>query len=326
MAGGTVRRMPRIAALLASSPPQRFVGGELATHAFLRYLARHGWQVTVHCQGAPIGYTWDGLRVVPYREGQPLFADVLFTHPDLRLDTRRVADRAGIPLVHYVHNTGEWVRKGLRDTPADLTLFNACATADALDEDGPVMVPEVRGVDTRGHLVARDSIGAVNMAVSKGGMTVMTVAAEMPRQRFLLVQGGHGIQNNLPEQFGNVTILPPLLPSHMPGSFYARLKVLLLLSQQESYGMVGLEAAWSGTPVIASDLPGVREALGDAAVYVRPGDWRGVTDWVTILTSEPRLYAHHQARALQRAREQQHEATVGHQAGHALLEHLVGAV
>lgn len=318
--------MPHLAVVLASSPPMRFVGGELATFTLLQYLRARGWTVTVHSLHTPIGYQWDGIRVEPYQPGMPVFGDVLFTHPDVKVDARRLADDYCLPLVYYVHNTLTGVRQGLRDRPADLTLYNAHATARELRADGPVVVPRVTTPDTTGYGQDRDQVGAVNLAASKGGYTVMMVARELRHVPFLLINGGHGIQVNTLREFSNVTLLEQTMPTHMPQVFYARLRLLLMLSTAESYGMVGLEAMRSGVPVIASDLPGIREALGPAGIYVQPGDWQGVRDWVQIMLEEPRLYAEQQARCRVRANQQAHESLSGYQIGHALLDHLAGGV
>ena len=82
---------------------------------------------------------------------------------------------------------------------------------------------------------------------------------------------------------------------------YAEADVLLLASRAETYGMVVTEALARGLPVIATDVGGVREALGHAAdgsrpgVLVPPGDSqalaRALRDWLTDSGLRRRLRA-----------------------------------
>lgn len=53
---------------------------------------------------------------------------------------------------------------------------------------------------------------------------------------------------------------------------YASTSLLLFLSLGEGFGMPPVEARAFGAPVLASDLPVLRETLGDEAVYVDPLD------------------------------------------------------
>jgi glycosyltransferase involved in cell wall biosynthesis len=53
---------------------------------------------------------------------------------------------------------------------------------------------------------------------------------------------------------------------------YAEADLLVLASRAETYGMVVTEALARGVPVVASDVGGVREALGGGGVLVPPGD------------------------------------------------------
>jgi phosphatidyl-myo-inositol alpha-mannosyltransferase len=56
----------------------------------------------------------------------------------------------------------------------------------------------------------------------------------------------------------------------------------------ESFGVVLLEAMAAGAPIIASDLPGFREAGGDAVQYVPPGDTTALkTALGRLLDDEP---------------------------------------
>ena len=53
---------------------------------------------------------------------------------------------------------------------------------------------------------------------------------------------------------------------------YAAADLLVLPSHAETYGMVVTEALARGVPVIATDVGGVSEALGDGGLLVPPGD------------------------------------------------------
>lgn len=55
--------------------------------------------------------------------------------------------------------------------------------------------------------------------------------------------------------------------AEMP-ALYQQARLLLLPSRQEGFGLPGLEALACGTPVLAADLPVLREVLGPAARYV----------------------------------------------------------
>jgi len=55
----------------------------------------------------------------------------------------------------------------------------------------------------------------------------------------------------------------------------------------ESFGIVLVEAMAAGTPVVCSDLPGYREAAGDAARFVRPGDPAGLARALREVLAEP---------------------------------------
>jgi glycosyltransferase involved in cell wall biosynthesis len=53
---------------------------------------------------------------------------------------------------------------------------------------------------------------------------------------------------------------------------YAAADLLVLASHAETYGMVVTEALAHGVPVVATDVGGVSEALGDGGLLVPPGD------------------------------------------------------
>ncbi len=94
----------------------------------------------------------------------------------------------------------------------------------------------------------------------------------------LLICGARGWMNDA--VFARLNRLPPDSPVHeMPGlsdgqvaALIKGARALLLPSRAEGFGLPPVEAAALGTPVICSDLPAIREVLGDIPVYVSETD------------------------------------------------------
>jgi glycosyltransferase involved in cell wall biosynthesis len=70
---------------------------------------------------------------------------------------------------------------------------------------------------------------------------------------------------------GSVLVLPTLDRETLAG-VYRRATIVLQPSDREGFGLPLVEALACGTPVIASDIPVLRETGGEAATYCPPGD------------------------------------------------------
>ncbi len=120
----------------------------------------------------------------------------------------------------------------------------------------------------------------------------------------------------LAEQLGladRLTLLGPVSDAVLAG-LYRDAQVLCMPSLGEGFGLPVLEAMASGLPVLASDLPAIREVAGDAALLVAPGNADALADALTrILGDAPlreRLRAEGPARAAAFTWEATAEATV----------------
>lgn len=71
---------------------------------------------------------------------------------------------------------------------------------------------------------------------------------------------------------GDVLLQPPKLTRAGLSALYRRAELVLIPSSAEGFGLPVIEALACGAPVLASDLPVLREVGGDAALYAPMGD------------------------------------------------------
>ncbi|MDQ6767467.1 MAG: glycosyltransferase family 4 protein, partial [Candidatus Eremiobacteraeota bacterium] len=86
-------------------------------------------------------------------------------------------------------------------------------------------------------------------------------------------------------------------------SLYAGARAFIYPSQYEGFGLPMIEAMACGTPVIASDAPGLREAGGPAALYVPPGDAQALAKAIEAVLDDAALAAGLRERGFRRAKE-----------------------
>jgi glycosyltransferase involved in cell wall biosynthesis len=101
----------------------------------------------------------------------------------------------------------------------------------------------------------------------------------IPTQRELIHQ------LNLPPD--SVRVLP-FLDHEVLAAVYRRATLAVLPSEAEGFGLPLLEAMACGTPVVASDIPALREVGGPSATYCRVGDMSGWADAILSLLRERR--------------------------------------
>ena len=83
--------------------------------------------------------------------------------------------------------------------------------------------------------------------------------------------------------------------------FYAAADLLLFPSLDEGVGVPVLEAMASGCPVVAADIPVLREVVRDGGQMLPPHDVAGFTEAVTRLCTDREWHGAWQARARERA-------------------------
>lgn len=100
------------------------------------------------------------------------------------------------------------------------------------------------------------------------------VRKAVPRARLVRVGGLNAEQRQRARdlRIGDAILELPFLDTPVLAAVYRRAAVLLMTSDREGFGLPVVEALACDTPVVASDIPALRETGGDAVLYARPGD------------------------------------------------------
>lgn len=268
-------------------------------------LVARGHSVDVYLAKGKQGPGYDYRGITVHRRGANWLdaaaqADVLITHLDQTSETIGVAAVLDTPIVQVLHNTMP-PTKMWASCKADLLVFNSEHMAAEIGGDGIVVRPPVWAKDYR----VDDPIGSagfvtlVNASYRKGGLILAMLAAAMPGVDFLVVEGAYGeqLRSGLP----NVRHLSHA--STPMRDVYMNTAVLLMPSEYESWGRVGVEALASGIPVIASPTPGLLESLAEAGTFAEWNDLGAWTSHLSHLLTSPQAYTEASERASKRSAE-----------------------
>lgn len=290
-------------------PPGSRVGAWLATHECLRALVARGHDVKVHryLSHGP-DYELEGIAVSGGYgiEDSVKEADVVLSHLGDDGLAAKLAHEHGKPLVRMVHGWCPGARERLHG--CDLAVFNSEAARAEFSNGEPHIVvhpvtrPEMHRVPMT---LGQQAFTLVNLA--KGGELFRLLALSFPDVWFLGVRGGYGRQAfQMPR---NVTVRQMTLD--MREDVWQHTRVLLMPSERETWGMVGVEALCSGIPVIAADTPGLMESLGDGAY--RFLDCLDLEGWQRAVENlrDPDIWAAAAKRARARWREIEAEQPAG---------------
>ncbi|MFD4638977.1 glycosyltransferase [Lentzea sp. NPDC058436] len=85
------------------------------------------------------------------------------------------------------------------------------------------------------------------------------------------------------------------------GAFYTEADVVVLPSRAEGMALVPLEAMACGRPVVAFDVEGVAQSIGDAGEVVPAGDTKALAQAIALRLADPELAAAEGKRGRERA-------------------------
>lgn len=267
-------------------PPEHNAGSETTVHAALRAMVRRGHSVQVICdRSVTAPYTIDGIEVLrPPRRGQQRWledfvkdCDLTVTHLDLTSQAMGLATNTHKPLVHFVHNSAQLQYWNVKEKAYGGGGWAASCQLVVFNSNWIQQLQQWPGAQVTVHPVVEaeyyrcergEKVTLVNPTPGKGVETFKALAVLMPEQDFLAVEGGYG-QQMISASSGNIEWM-----AHTPDirEVFRKTKVLLMPSDYESYGRVGIEAACAGIPTVAHPTEGLKEAFGEAGIFIDRND------------------------------------------------------
>jgi len=172
------------------------------------------------------------------------------------------------------------------------------------------------------HEAAADREAARLLGSRRTHTDVLHVGSAIARKRIdilirIIGELGHGTrlvrvggpftaeQTALARDLGVAVVVLPFVDRSTLAAVYRHSALLVMPSEREGFGLPLLESLACGTPVVASDIPALREVGGDAATYCAVGDVDGWTAAIGDLLEErdqrPNDWAARQDRGIRRA-------------------------
>ncbi len=293
-------------------PPAHNAGAEWMAHAMNKYLIeKHGYKVNVIVPHFPIR-EFEGVNIIKFDEESKVnhairHCSAIFSHLNYSNHAVLTAAQAKRPCVLVMHNDLQelFLRKFQTQIQGDNLhlVHNSEWIKDLYKHFGMnscVVYPPVNWKEYRVPASENQRfVTLINLNRNKGGQVFTQIARKMPDVEFLGVEGGYDIQIK-DTSIQNIQYIPntPVIQN-----VYKKTKILLVPSQEESWGRVAIEAMSSGIPVIANPTPGLREACGYGGIFV---ERTNVDEWVRVirkLLTEQSYYKQMSKAAFSRAQE-----------------------
>jgi glycosyltransferase involved in cell wall biosynthesis len=275
------------------------------------------WQNIILCQTGHLrGHAWEQLELPWFSRGRPLFCPgntapiasllssqrVIVTEHDLSYQYFPCAYSRAFRLWY-----GMIVPMVLRHATAIITVSESERAAIA--KYYPVALSRLHAIHNGGLPVAFDRSAEIairpdrsyvlyvgSLGKRKNFPGVLETAQRLARKRgynFIIVGGNpSGISKTTLEISDDVRTHITFAGNVNDATLmelYAHAACLLFPSYYEASGLPPIEAMACGCPVIASDIPSLRERCGDAAIYCNPANLDSITAAVEQVMDDPTL-------------------------------------
>ncbi len=257
------------------------------------------WPSIRHLTGAvDLVHTMGG--VIPPRGNMPMLVTVHDATPVTHEGLSSPAERSRLQSLRRAMDGGAIVHTPTEAVKADLVSFLG------LEQQRIAVVPFAVPV-----LESRDQVGVDKWLPQGTDRYVVALGAATPRKGYsYLIEAFQQLADEDPHlgliligrctneqrldlrglRHGNKIVHTGVLSSAEAATLLQSAAMLVHPSLSEGFGFPPLQAMAAGVPVIASDLPALREVAGDAALYARPRDAGALAHAMQVLLHNSALH------------------------------------
>lgn len=258
-------------------------GAESALQELVRFLSGKGHEVSLYLT-YPHGdiRVTESVNIVDVLDGD--YDIVIGSHADRGVETGiGEAKRRGVPSYSCPHM--EYTRDERLRFMQETCLIDPAKYLQIDSGESFVLYPTLSAFDM--NYQHGSTVGFSNLLARKGPGFFWQLVTRMPDIEFIVCRGCYGNQvmpNRIPS---NVTVIGPVNDMR---EFYSQVGILLIMSTVDAFPRIGIEAGILGIPTIGSDLPGMREMLGNDGYFCAVGDIEKYEHYVRLLMNHPHLY------------------------------------
>jgi len=206
-------------------------------------------------------------QVVTLHDVVPLKRRSEYLRTGIRFRMRYLAVERSARLIVPTAVVAEEVVEHLRVEPEQVVVIHE-AVAPRLTKRAPQEVAAVR----RRYRLPEDYLLWVGGLETPDPRKRIAALTRTPRELPLVLVGA---TKPWAHELPDVT-LTGRVPDDDLAAIYTGARALVFPSDDEGFGLPTVEALACGTPVVASDIPVLREVLGDRATFVEAGDIEGL--------------------------------------------------
>jgi glycosyltransferase involved in cell wall biosynthesis len=206
-------------------------------------------------------------QVVTLHDVVPLKRRSEYLRTGIRFRMRYLAVERSARLIVPTAVVAAEVAEHLRIEPEQIVVIHE-AVAPGLSQRGPEEIAAVR----RRYRLPEDYLLWVGGLQTPDPRKRIAALVRTPRELPLVLVGA---TKPWAHELPDVTLTGRVPDEHL-AAIYSGAHALVFPSDDEGFGLPTVEALACGTPVVATDIPVLREVLGDRATFVDAGDLEGL--------------------------------------------------